>query len=586
MSRRFCRNEENRNRLEPWRFVVLFSCSSLRFLLIGSLKSYGVIIPFLAVQLKTSHATIGFIITSQLAVTYLMAPLSNLLIQRLNGRLVAVCGSFLSGLALVATAVAKTAWTMGLCMLISGCCYSVITDYIVIVLKQHFKNSFGFANTITYAGSVIGSLLLPILTMELYVAYGLYGTLCCLGAISLNNVPLSMLMRQPKTAEPSGTGSLQEREKTRSGSMCADTSLLPSSRGNEGDSWKHPKSNVLSSSLIGEPTAKYKSGNTHSNLRSAPGSVGRSTTSETLHFNANNRPSTSYGSESRNGEIADTCLRNIKQPHACEEMTEDESSSIEDDDGEHLALLNSPKDTSSTKRGDIDSNVNQRHIETNGRCQRLVKYILEFFLETISYESIKAELPFSLTILPSRMLLDLTFIGWLIFIVSYAISVGVHASQAVYLPVAASAGGLAGRIGTGFLVLWRPHWSPAVYASLTMLSALALFAYTIDSSLINLLFCSILAGFGLFGATAMYYAMLAEMVDENHFAGLVALSYFFTGIGNFLSGPVTGLMFDITGSFPFAFRILGSIMAILSTITFMYLYYDYCRAKSQQHQSR
>nr|XP_054772406.1 monocarboxylate transporter 7-like [Lytechinus pictus] len=356
------------------------------------------------------------------------------------------------------------------------------------------------------------------------------------------------------------------------------------------DSWKHPESRVTSSSVLGEPTAKYKSGNTHSNLRLAIRSVSRSTTSETLHSIAINKPSTSYGRESSNGEIGNTCLRNINRSHARQEMTEDDSSSIEDDDGEHLVLLNLPNDASSTKCGDIDSNVNQRHIktkgETKGRYQRLKKCILEFLLETISYESIKAELPFSLTVLPSRVLLDLTFIGWLIFMVSYAISVGIHASEAVYLPVAASAGGLASRIGTGILILWRPHWSPTVYASLTMLSALSLFAYTIDSSLVNLLFCSILAGFGLFGATAIYYAMLAEMVDDNHFAGLVALSYFFTGIGNFLSGPVTGLMFDITGSFPFAFRILGSLMAIISTITFMYLYHVYCRAKSQLQQSR
>ena len=120
--------------------------------------------------------------------------------------------------------------------------------------------------------------------------------------------------------------------------------------------------------------------------------------------------------------------------------------------------------------------------------------------------------------------------------VSYAIDVGYSSSLAIYLPITAASGGFVSRTTLAIIMHYKPHWSPHLYAMDVAISGVSLMLYPLHSDLSHLLICSFFAGYGIYGAASTYYAVIYVTVSETSFPGIIAISFFISGIGAVLSG--------------------------------------------------
>lgn len=292
----------------------------------------------------------------------------------------------------------------------SGVCSSTLCQASFVVLRQYFGDHFGTANSISYLGSLVGGMTIPFLTNLLHEAYGLQGTLLCIGGLFLNSVPIGAIFKVPRDQSAATTPN-----------------------------------------------------------------------SETL----------------------------IKRQDV-EEEDEDED------------------------RGESKDNSDQT--KPKSCCINFLQYLAIAF----DVKALRNEPSFTIFFLPCQIILDIVFIGWALFMVSYAIDVGFSSSLAVYLPIAAASGGFVSRTTLAVAMHYRPRWSPKLYAMDVAISGVSLVLYPLHSHLSHLIVCSFFAGYGLYGAASTYYAVIAVTVSEANFPGIIAISFFISGIGAMLSGLIAG----------------------------------------------
>ena len=172
------------------------------------------------------------------------------------------------------------------------------------------------------------------------------------------------------------------------------------------------------------------------------------------------------------------------------------------------------------------------------------RYFLDIIVKTLALKALWKEREFVFIMLPCQLLLDIIFAGWSLFVVSFAVSVGIPPDRAPYLLIVGVVGGLLTRLLITMVLRTRPHWATILYGIFTLILTTAVFLYYISSTFYYLCACSFIAGFGLYGADIAFYACLAASVSEDNFPGVLASSFFFTGIGMASSGYITGKQVD------------------------------------------
>ena len=108
---------------------------------------------------------------------------------------------------------------------------------------------------------------------------------------------------------------------------------------------------------------------------------------------------------------------------------------------------------------------------TNETHKRML--VFDFIKKAFHFEALKNEPFFTIFFLPCQIILDIVYIGWLLFMVSYAINVGQTETSAVFLPIAGAAGGLVSRITLAVLIYYKPSRSPEMYAVCTAISGVS-----------------------------------------------------------------------------------------------------------------
>ncbi|XP_003728401.1 monocarboxylate transporter 3 [Strongylocentrotus purpuratus] len=210
--------------------------------------------------------------------------------------------------------------------------------------------------------------------------------------------------------------------------------------------------------------------------------------------------------------------------------------------------------------------------ENDGMSSCEPRYFLDIMIKTLALEALWKEREFVFIMLPCQLLLDIIFAGWSLFVVSFAVSVGIPPDRAPYLLIVGVVGGLLTRLLITMVLRTRPHWATILYGIFTLILTTAVFLYYISSTFYYLCACSFIAGFGLYGADIAFYACLAASVSEGNFPGVLASSFFFTGIGMASSGYITGRLYDITNSFEIVFQLFGGIGVLIFILTLIFIY--------------
>ncbi|XP_041457536.1 monocarboxylate transporter 2-like [Lytechinus variegatus] len=370
-----------------------------------------------------------------------LGPLAQLLLRKFDVRKTATLGGLGTGLCIICVAFSKSVSALGIFFFLAGVCSSTICQASFVSLRHYFGDHFGTANSISYLGSLIGGMTVPFLTNQLHQAYGLQGTLLCLGGLFLNSVPIGAIFKLPDSQSP--------------------------------------------------PT---------------PDQCGL-----------------------RNGQDVDE-----------DEEDEDNGRSKNDSSDKTSFLL---------------------------CCTNLLRHLSIAF----DIKALRREPSFAIFFLPCQIILDIVFIGWALFMVSYAIDIGFSPSSAVYLPIAAASGGFISRSTLAIAMHYKPYWSPELYAMDVAISGLSLVLYPLYSNLSHLIICSFFAGYGLYGSASTYYAVIAVTVSEENFPGIIAISFFISGIGAILSGSLAGIIYDATKSFMVVFRIFGIMMGAIFILVILHI---------------
>ncbi|XP_041483354.1 monocarboxylate transporter 6-like [Lytechinus variegatus] len=200
--------------------------------------------------------------------------------------------------------------------------------------------------------------------------------------------------------------------------------------------------------------------------------------------------------------------------------------------------------------------------------------------DTFDFRIFREEKYFTVFMLPVLILSALANYGWVLFVTSYAISVGVDSFRAAYLAAVGAAGGMASCAVQAIVFHWQPMWSPHVMALLSLSGAVTLMVQTLNSTLHSLLICSFVIGASLYGVSVVVDAVVAVIVAPKNFQAAIAFTFALEGIGTLIAGPFSGFLFDYTGSFETVFLVLGGIAAIAHILGVLLIIIRRC---SRQH---
>ncbi|XP_072164436.1 monocarboxylate transporter 11-like [Diadema setosum] len=186
---------------DKWWIVVMIANFGIEFLHQGYLKSVGVLLPSIVFYFDLSYSTMGFILSLEYCTYTLAAPIWRILSNRINPRFLATVGGTGTGLAIVATYFCDSPSTFAVMFFLSGFFGAAVFQVAFVTLQQHCKEKFGAANAFAMMGTLLGGMLVPLLTARLHQAYGLKGALLFLGGLFLHHIPIGLVLKAPRGEE-------------------------------------------------------------------------------------------------------------------------------------------------------------------------------------------------------------------------------------------------------------------------------------------------------------------------------------------------------------------------------------------------
>ena len=235
-----------------------------------------------------------------------------------------------------------------------------------------------------------------------------------------------------------------------------------------------------------------------------------------------------------------------------------------DDPPPHVAKLNSGKSSSLISLGAHESelsNLNGNAPLENGHhspemkdgatdCKYSEKSsfsvtvcfggLFRMLKDTFDFRIFRMEKHFTLFMIPMLIMSSIANYSWVLFVTSYAISVGVDPFQAAYLASVGAAGGMTSCALQAVVFHKRPHWSPHLLCVFSLCAGIMLCVQTMNSSLPFLLICSFIIGASLYGTLTVVDAVVAVIVAPRNFQGVIAFTFALEGVGTLIAGPISG----------------------------------------------
>ena len=175
--------------------------------------------------------------------------------------------------------------------------------------------------------------------------------------------------------------------------------------------------------------------------------------------------------------------------------------------------------------------------ENLSKCEQFQRTFKSFF----GFASIAQE-PILVTYLAAFCLWSISAAGWVIFLVSYTVTLGYSAQTASFLSSMGGVGTLIGRLLSWPLTEHSFLTERTLFIVLSFGSAMTLAIYPFVTSYWLLTVISFFTGVFIGTPTPVVIMMLKELFpkDTDAFTGAVGLHYFALGIGLLSGGPLTG----------------------------------------------
>lgn len=170
-----------------WAWAVLLGSFVVMTLVSAVGPCFSLVFSRLLLSLGSSSTTVAWIFNTFSLVWNVEGPLVGPLTAEFGHRPVAMVGSILTAIAIMASAFVTSAWSLFLCFsLVGGVGAGLVVTTSVLIIPLYFTRRLGRANGILMAGTSVGQFVAPHLITHLQEEYTFMGATFILGAIVLN----------------------------------------------------------------------------------------------------------------------------------------------------------------------------------------------------------------------------------------------------------------------------------------------------------------------------------------------------------------------------------------------------------------
>ncbi|XP_060593164.1 monocarboxylate transporter 12-like isoform X2 [Ruditapes philippinarum] len=179
-------------------WVILAGCFIIYWLIIGTIKSYGILYTEMVSYYDTGSGSTAWIGSLILFIMLGMAPVSNLLSKIYSFRKICFIGGVLLGIGYFMSGFVPQMELLYLTLgIVGGVGYGLVFAPTSTIISYYFDNHRALANGIMVSGSGVGALTHPFIYRFLVDMFGLPGTMWILGAFLANVCAAACLFRQP-----------------------------------------------------------------------------------------------------------------------------------------------------------------------------------------------------------------------------------------------------------------------------------------------------------------------------------------------------------------------------------------------------
>ncbi|KAK7090601.1 uncharacterized protein [Littorina saxatilis] len=200
-----------------WAWMVVVGCFGMHVLVVGGVKSFGVLFVELQQLFNVSAKQLGIVHGLASVLMMGLGPVSNALSVRYSCRAVVFAGGLLIGCGFVASAwVPSFHWLYFTYSILTGLGSALAYAPSVVMVGHHFHKRRALANGISVSGSAVGSFLLPNLMQHLLNQYGLRGALLVIGGIMLHVCLAAVLFRPFSSYKSRGVSAKRKKASSES----------------------------------------------------------------------------------------------------------------------------------------------------------------------------------------------------------------------------------------------------------------------------------------------------------------------------------------------------------------------------------
>ncbi|XP_071486060.1 monocarboxylate transporter 7-like [Diadema antillarum] len=526
-------------------WVVIVAFFFLSLIEMGVIKSFGVLVDDITLQLDKDPGMIGLSIGLYHGIAYALAPfIAPLAKKKSLSRPIMLCGSFVMGVGLSTASVSSSFAGFTIALLIAGVGFSVVSMLSVVAFSQHFDKHFALAFGISDMGSAL-SMVLPLVTEVLLEAYGWRGAILLLGGIALNTVMLCALLRHPETIQKF------RRAATALYAPIGDKCEVVTANYLEAPLRKE---NVLHSSTIGVGSVNVEYLDIQRRFASWPNLL--------LARDVNDL--------SGGGSVANVACLQFRQPK--EEKDDPPRGTESEGDGktqERPTINDDYTEAPSVVHGSRSDSTRRKLFCTFLRPLRWLWSSLDL--------SLCRDEPYMNFIFLITFLYGMISTAWYIFLLPHTVAKDIDLSRAVLLSLFAGSGDTIGRFGQGPLVHRGFVTSIGLFMILALLNSVVLFVDPLLASFEVLAVAAFMNGIFFGMQTVLTMIMLKDNIHPSRFPTVYGLSCLAYGcsepVGGFAAGYIASKFgYDIT------FVFLGGL-SVATSLLLAPSYWHYCRRR-------
>ncbi|XP_064460294.1 monocarboxylate transporter 9-like [Ornithodoros turicata] len=181
-----------------WSWMVAVSCAMMNFFSVVMIRSAGIIYVQIVDYFGVTREEAAWPLSIVPGVANLIGPLVAMLIRRVGVRTVAITGTFLSGVSVIASYFARDVLTLSITL---GLCHGIGLGMTLtpnaVCLNQWFDKKKVRAAGIIYTGATAGSFTFLVLIKYFSETFGFSGCFLVIGALMLHGTVFALFLRSP-----------------------------------------------------------------------------------------------------------------------------------------------------------------------------------------------------------------------------------------------------------------------------------------------------------------------------------------------------------------------------------------------------